>query len=364
MRTGRRGWLRYALVGALLALLLVPSCVPAFDPPSKVSSLRILAVTMDKPYALPGDTVTMRMTAHDGLGDAEGTPRTLQVLWISGCVNPDGDQFFLCFEQLAKAFAPLAMGGLPPPELVKLDELRPEDNGVPDALEFELTLPEDIVSSRPAPQAGPHYGIAYVFFAACAGRLAPTELTSLGGEVPEFPLDCLDDAGNQLGPESFVIGYTQVYAFADERENQNPRLGGIALDDVAIPENLEDGPVVAACSVSEQDRRVGGCAAEDPAAVCQTYELKGLIGNVAEIDADNVDLDGNPLREIVWVSYFTDGGDLAPSLTLVSDATKGYQDGFETEWIPPSEPGVYTLWAVARDQRGGSSVVRRSIRVE
>jgi hypothetical protein len=361
----RRRWLRYLLLLGVLAMLVAPSCTPGFDPPSKVNSLRILAVTIDKPYAVPGDDVTLRMTVHDGLGSDEGNERSLQVLWIAGCYDPEGDQFFLCFESLAETFGPLANGGLPPPDLVQLQTLTPELNGVPDALEFTFNMPEDIVSRRPVPDAGPHYGIAYVFFAACAGTLTPTELTSLGGEVPEFPLECLDDAGTKLGPESFVIGYTQVYAFADERTNVNPMMAAVTLDGVALPDDVNTAPVVEACPVSEQDRRVGGCGSEDPAAVCRTYQVSALISSdVAEIDADEVDLEGNPLQEIVWLSYFVDGGDISPSLSLVSDATKGFQSGFESEWVPPSEPGIYNIWLVTRDQRGGSSILRRQVRVE
>ncbi len=359
-----RNWLRAALLFAVLGMFVAPSCTPGFDPPSKINSLRILAVTIDKPYAVPGDDVTLSLTVHDGLGDDAGNPRDLQILWIAGCFDPEADQFFLCFESLAETFGPLANGGLPPPELVQIQTLTPAMNGEPDALDFTFNMPEDIVSRRPVPAAGPHYGIAYVFFAACAGALSPTEIESLGGEVPEFPLECLDGSGNKLGAESFVVGYTQIYSFADERPNANPVMAGITLDDVAIPENFDDTPVIEACPISAQERKVAGCGQQDPAKLCTTYELKALIGDIAEIDADNVDLDGNPFTEIVWVSYFVDGGDVSPSLALVNDATKGYQDSFQTEWIPPSEPGTYNIWAVARDQRGGSSVVRRSLRVQ
>jgi hypothetical protein len=359
-----KGWLRLLLALGLLSLLFGPSCTPGFDPPSKVSTLRILAVTMDRPYALPGDDVTMRMTVHDGLGDPGVTPRALQVLWIAGCVDPEGDQYFLCFEQLAETFAPLAQGGIPPADVFKLEAVTPEQNGAPDALEFTFTLPDDIVSRRPPPQGSPHYGIAYVFFAACAGQLAPTELVSLGGEVPEFPLQCLDEAGNKLGADSFVIGYTQVYAFADGRENLNPPIDAITIDGAAIPADADDAPVVEACPVSEQARRETGCASDRPVDDCTKYQLGAMIGNHAEVDADNLDVDGNPLREVVWVSYFIDGGDLDPSLTLVSDATKGYLEDFDTEWTPPETPGLYSIWAVVRDQRGGSEVMRRFVRVE
>jgi hypothetical protein len=357
-------WRRLLLFVAALAMVLGPSCTPGFDPPSKVSTLRILAVTMDNPYAQPGEEVTMRMTVHDGLGEPGAAPRALQVLWISGCVDPEGDQYFLCFEQLAETFAPLAQGGLPPPDVFKLEDVPPELNGVPDALEFSFRLPDDIVSRRPPPQGGPHYGIAYVFFAACAGRLAPTELVSLGGEVPEFPLNCLDEAGNELGPESFIIGYTQVYSFADGRENANPPIDAITLDGVALPTDPADAPTVEACPVTEAQRRETACGSDQPVDDCRKYLLGAMIGDHAEIDADNLDVDGNPLREVVWVSYFIDGGDLDPSLALVNDATKGYLEDFDSEWTPPDVPGLYTVWAVVRDQRGGSEVKRGFLRVE
>ena len=89
-----------------------------------------------------------------------------------------------------------------------------------------------------------------------------------------------------------------------------------------------------------------------------------MIGDISELDPGATDIDGNPAREFIWGTYFSDGGDLSPALSLVSDATKGYQADFDTEWIPPAKPGIYSLWAVARDQRGGSSIIRRFVRVE
>ena len=85
---------------------------------------------------------------------------------------------------------------------------------------------------------------------------------------------------------------------------------------------------------------------------------------MAEIDPDSKDVDGNPLRESVWVSYFADFGDMSTSISLVSDATRGFIADQHSDYTPPSEPGLVTIWAVVRDQRGGSSVVRRFLRVE
>jgi len=343
---------------ALTALLLAPSCAPGFDPPSKVNTLRILAVTIDKPYAQPGDEVTFRMTVFDGAG-----PRPVQIVWLAGCFDPQGDQYFLCFQQLADTLAPLATGGMPPADLLKIDFALPVDSGTPDLHEFTVRLPDDSVSRRPAPPTGPHYGIAYIFFAACAGQIAPAPLEAPeGGQVPDFPLQCLDGSGQKLGNDSFVIGYTQVYAFADGRTNQNPPIVDLALDGVSLSADINAPTPVEACPVPEADRRVSSCTG-NPVDECRKYAINAIVDDVAEVDVDAVDPEGNALREVMWVSYYTDGGELAPSLALVSDAVQGYQDDHDSEWTPPNEPGVYSIWAVLRDQRGGSSIVRRFVQV-
>jgi hypothetical protein len=377
MRTGhkhserqRRSWLRMVLCAALLAMMLAPSCTPGFDVPSKVNTLRILAVTADKPYALAGEEITFKMTLYDGFGaqDPEAGPRNVQIIWLGGCFDPEGDQFFLCFPQLANVLAPLAQQqGVPDSEFVKVDIGVASSGGTPDLHEFTLRLPDDIVSQRKAPAAGPHYGIAYIFFAVCAGQLAPAALEAPGGgEVPDFPLECRDSAGNELGSDSFVIGYTQVYAFADERLNDNPPIEQLTIDGIEISDDPAQAPAVELCPVTEDDRRDFSCGADDPTAECTKYKLNAIIGDVAESDPDAVDADGNQLREVVWVSYFAEAGDFDKSLVLVSDAVKGFQGGgeaTETEWIPPDRPGTYNIWAVARDQRGGSTIIRRTVDV-
>ena len=182
---------------------------------------------------------------------------------------------------------------------------------MPDAHEFQFTLPDDIVTSRPPPSQGPRYGIAYVFFAACAGQLAPATTDNPGGgEVGDFPLTCLDAEGNTLGPDSFIIGYTQVYAFEDERQNQNPPLIDVVPQDVEIPaESSGDLVEVQACPVDNETRRTAGCG-EDPTVDCERYVFfprfeQGQL--VAEVEPEDVGPDGERLEEVVWVSYFVDG---------------------------------------------------------
>lgn len=344
--------LRRTLLG--LAALSLFACVAGFDPPSKVDSLRIFSVVADKPYANPGDEVTFTMTYHDGYPPPEEGPRPVQIVWIGGCFNPPGDQYFACYEQLADLFAGLTSGGLPPAEYFAA--------GI-NLTEFKLTLPPDIVSSRPPPDTGPHYGLAYVFFAACAGTIGP--VTDAGGIAGAFPIGCFDPDGRRLGPESFVPGYTQIYSFADGRPNENPENQGISLDDEPLPEDFAEIPTVKRCSVTEDDRRASGCGQQDPTSDCTTYDIEVLVDpSVAEIDPDSTGKDGSMLTESVWVDYYADGGDLVRDIKLVNDAVKGFNDNREVTWIPPSEAGVVNLWAVLHDARGGASVAQRLVRVE
>jgi len=231
---------------------------------------------------------------------------------------------------------------------------------------FTLKLPEDIISRRPPPDYGPHYGIAYVFFAACAGKVQPV-LPDGTGRAPDFPLGCFDDAGNRLGSESFVPGYTQIYAFADGRSNNNPVIQGLTLNGKEIPsaDDFDQIPTVKACPLTDEERRTPRCDREADIADCTSYILEALVDpSVAEIDPDATGETGGQLTETLWVSYFSDAGDIAPGIKLVNDPVSGFNGELAVTFIPPPEPGITTIWAVLRDARGGSHIVTRFIRVE
>lgn len=335
----------YAVAGA--------GCSAGFDPPGKLNTLRILSVEADKPYAQPGETVTFKMNLVDALDPAN--PRPIQIVWIGGCFDPVGDQYFGCYEQLAQTLSLLESGAPPPPGTIAagigLDT-------------FQLPIPEDIVTRRPPPAAGPYAGTSFVFFLACAGNIKPIppEGTSIAGS---FPIGCFDNDGNRLGPESSVTGYTQIFSFDDGRTNANPPITSLEIEDQAVSEDLAQAPHVKACSISAEDRRQAGCAKQDPFELCTTYAVRiDVPDDVAERDPDGLGPNGEPLFEGAWVSYFADGGDFDADTKLVADPTEGYVDKQEVTWVPPSEPGAYDLWAVLRDSRGGSTTIRRTIIVD
>src|SRR5688500_13893185 len=70
---------RHVLAAA--AFTLVQGCGGDFDPPSRVTDLRVLAVRADAPYAAPGQTVHLEALAVD--------PDSRELTWGWGlCINP------------------------------------------------------------------------------------------------------------------------------------------------------------------------------------------------------------------------------------------------------------------------------------
>ena len=355
-RRWRRAPLAVAGIGLLLGPAMASGCQPGFDPPSKVAGLRILAVQADKPYANAGESVTFEMTYTDGLDPAN--PRNVQIAWIGGCFDPPGDLYYGCYAQLGKQLASASSvkpGQPPPPELEGVLGLGPK---------FTTKLPADLVARRPAPDQGSRYGTAFVFFMACAGKLGPAPATS-EGRAGSFPIACFDETGRQLGADSFVPGYTQIYAFEDERTNANPVITGITYDGNELPDDVTQAPTLKACPLTDDERRIQGCSKKQAEQACQTYALRVEVPtDVAEIDPQSKSREGGELREVVWVDYYVDGGELSADVALLSEASTGYNDDHSVTWLPPDAPGVYAVWAVVHDNRGGTSVTRRFVRVE
>jgi len=345
-----------ALVGALVLSVGV-SCDDELAEPSLLETLRIIAVTADTTYPQPGDEVTLRMTYADVLGVE---PRPIEVAWISGCVDPPGGAYYGCFPELVEALSVLAAGGEAGPYRMHREVLDPEWSGAPDAAPFAVTVPADALDS------GQASATAFVFFTVCAGQIQPAVPQPDQGAV-SFPLTCVDADGHELGADSFVPGFAELFVYRDGRTNANPPVEGIMVGSVLTGSNPEVAPTVRLCPEREDE----GCSpAFGPGAnnqaqeACATYRIQAIVPDVAEGLPGETDADGAPLRETVWVSYYADGGEFERNEALVSDSAAGYQGSFESAWTPPSEPGLVTLWAVARDSRGGASVRRALVRVE
>jgi hypothetical protein len=345
----RLSWKQAVAAGAAWALVIGPSCGSDLEQPSEVTSLRILAVTADQPYVEPGEEVTLRMTYHDGLGPS---PRPIQITWIAGCVAPPGFPYFGCYPQLAEQFAALG-GSAPSGPLLQQEVAAPELSGAPDGVSFSAPVPKEL-GGKPGDTAPDTDSlVAYVFFTACAGTVRPEAPDS----EAEFPLGCFDEHGGRVGPDGFVIGFTEIFVFAEDRPNENPGIGNITLDETPLADSPGEAPMVPPCEGANEAEGCGGKPS------CG-HQLEAMVADVAEDDPAGTATAGRPQREVVWVNYYADGGTLETSEELVSDADTGYRESHDTTWTPPETPGLVTIWAVAHDNRGGASVSRRYIRVE
>jgi hypothetical protein len=341
----------FSYLAAALGLSSVVGCGPQFDPGNEIKTLRVLGVKKDKPYAQPGDDVNLQLLWHDPQGRTE-----VQRAFIGGCINPPGDLYYGCFTQLA----PGSEQPAPPP--VGLG-----DN-------FTVTLPPDIISSRPALEPGqPRYGLYIVFFAVCAGRLdlaMDTDPKAMGSTG--LPIRCLDEAGNALGSDDFVVGYSSIYSFEDV-SNQNPSftvdMDGQGRFEVAdqtlvsdcVGEACQNAPAVDVDCDATPERCVEACADDgDPS--CPNIDVKPAIEQIIEKDAVSSNLFGEDVTEQMWVNYYVDRGGIS-QVRLLNDTNSGWNAKYRGQLHAPKDPGPLQVWAVIHDNRGGMEFSRITLGV-
>jgi hypothetical protein len=308
-------------------------CGAELERASEVTGLRVIAVQKDKPYADPGDTIAMKMLYVDG---SEEAGRPIQIGWLAGCVDPPGDLYQGCF---AGAFDPTASAF---------------DQG-DDLTNFSFKIPADIITRRPPPPdpRQPPYGIAVVFFAACAGTLS----FELGGAG--FPIHCLDPEGKPLLSKDFVAGYSTVYSFEGDFPNQNPGVTGFSFNGQDIAEELSC--VGDSCLAPGPDPEalpaeltVPACPEDGDPAACDGVPVSPLVDRMsAELDAVTASAYGRNYQEMLWISYYATGGALKSDTRLLNDATRGWNADYGTEFYAPSKPGPVRIIAAVHDNRGG-----------
>jgi hypothetical protein len=366
------------LAAVLATGAIATGCGNAFVPQSRITSLRVLGVQIDTPYGKPGKKVGLEMLYYDGSPrayDIDGKKRAVQVLWIGGCHNPGADLYYGCYPILAeklRALDPSSVGPgmMPPKELLEIVGL---------GNRFAMTIPEDIISSRPPPQQGNiPYGLSYAFFAVCGGELGPASDPKAG-----FPLGCYDkETKAPLGPDDFVIGYTPIYSY-ETLENHNPVITGSTFQGTASmatpcePCACDFPPCICRQNCAETEvcgpssrlciPKVPHCT-ERKVMDCTTYQFKPTIDpSTAESDETAVAFDdtGNVPQETVWVAYYANQGYMERDISLVNDAQKGWNASHEVKWSPPAGPaGESRIWAIVHDNRGGTSWWMQDVFVE
>lgn len=341
-----------AVLLVVVAALLVFACGGGgFDPQSKVDSVRMFGVRVDKPYAKPGETVNLEVLMTDGRKDK---PRPLKLSWIPlVCLNPPNDLYYLCFLAAAGgsdggiaggprllpvgAAASAADAGAAPagaslaaiPRGIDLSPFLPQGNT------FSFTMPADAVQARPGTAS---YGLAILFNIACAGQVRLADVDPSKGPQ-QVPIQCTDEQGVQLPPSDYVIGISRVYAY-DDRTNTNPVVEKLTYEGQDI--DTTKGITVDRCTAVKR-------------AECPETKFDFRVSDSSWEENPSDVSDGRALREQIWVDLYSDKGDLEVDARLLFDSTKGRPSLTEVKFRAAPDPGQGNLWAVFHDNRGGTS---------
>jgi hypothetical protein len=292
----------------VLALSLA-ACTSDFDPGSRVTSLRVLAVRADLPLAHPGEEVHLDTLWFE--------PQARAITWgWATCTNPDSATVSDCFARAATGT--FAVG--------------PQST-------FAFTVPEDVIDSLPPP-ARPH-ALVGVVTVACPGSILPGTST-FGTDV--YPFRCVDAQGRALGLDEMVVGMRRIWVRNTDR-NANPGIAQVTWDGLAWGEG--DIKEVSSCATTGND--YSACDSSDTHTISVT-----LADGAVESGVDEY---GIPFAEQVVVQYYATEGIFQNDVGVASAPGTG--------WVARADASgqVLTLWMVVRDDRGGVSWATRQVKV-
>lgn len=173
------------------------ACSNDFEPASRLTKLRLLGVSADKPYAHAGDTVKLQALAYDPAG------RSIQWGWAT-CTNPAAATVMGCAASMDEGS--FTLGGT----------------------EHSVALP-----STSKVGLGAMVGVLVV---ACPGQLS----VAPAGEVP---FRC-NDGKRDLDLSEYELGMKRLLLRSSDR-NENPQVDEVVFDGAPWPETLV--PEVSAC---------------------------------------------------------------------------------------------------------------------
>ena len=295
-----------------LAFLLV-ACGADFDPPSRVTGLRVLAVRADEPYAPPASTVHLQALAVDPAG------RALEWGWGT-CVDPDSSDVVDCID-----------GADWPGFTISADSPT-----------HAVAIPADAIDRLPAAaRARASVGVITVV---CPGDLSLVSPPASVRATGALPFVCRDhDTGRVLQQDEYQAGVKRIFVRTSDR-NANPVIANVTWDGQAWPETTV--------------RDVEPCATDgNSLSVCDAvlHEV-GAIAAPSSAES-GVDSFGARFDEQVIVQYYATEGIFADSVRIASDPV--------TKWAAREQSGgrTVTMWMVLRDDRGGVDWTRRTVNV-
>jgi hypothetical protein len=284
-----------------VVLLVAAGCGPSFDPPSYVKGLRVLAVEADPPELAPGEQTTLRLLITDGNDDAtiEWATCTRPTYPGAGFINPD------CTKET------------PEPWLIPLGTERTLRFTMPnvDPLSGQLGLPDGT--------SGFYVPIRAIVRSGTEKIMTFYRLRVLLPIAPQPP------NRNPVLTEMTTIPYTDADA-------------GFAGEPFPL---VEGEPLEVKAGV-----RIALSAAVTPDSIESYTRLAG----------DPRDMKLETVNEVVRFFWFTSAGEYEREIT----GPERPITTLDLSKRPPSAiPAMVDLYLVARDERGGTTWLKRQLHV-
>ena len=308
-------WFRGLLLAGALAQT---ACGSDFDPGSRVTDFRLMAVQADAPFAAPGEQVHVKALYHEPFG------RPVSLTWMT-CRTPADISPLGCLDKIAQDSA---ASGQPPAT----------QEGI-DLAEIDVTIPADALDD--VPDDGIGNAIIGVVTVACPGTLTMITPTSTG----QLPFRCIEAGTNEALPfERFAVSMKRIFLRRSDR-NENPGIDQVTWNG----EPWLDTDVKSVRPCSNDTNTLDDCEGGDRPRVSVA-----LTPGFVESGTDEL---GHEFEEQVIVQYYATEG------TFEFDVRTG--ESPENRWVARKRAAgqLQTLWFVVRDNRGGVSWTTRQVQV-
>ena len=348
------------LLAAIAALLGVcaTSCGQDFDPASRITALRVIAVSADaqwdgksapsgQSWAKPGDTVQLQALWYVPPDDLRG--RT----WVwARCVDPDSTTVIGCMASIALELKHIGGDQAAQEEAFKNGTspfltLPPLDAvGGIDIPHVTVKVPDDALSRLP--EEARRNATVGVLAIVCPGKVV-INLDQLGVRNA-LPLKCLEDGTNRELPlEEWVIGIKRIY-LRDKERNGNPTIARITWDGADWAET--DIKEVSPCDTD--GNRFDRCDGQEQHTVA------------AELTKDSFESGtdtetSTPFTEQLIIEYYATEGIFEHDVRIGANPPTAWVARPAARKLPGSN---VTMWFVAHDNRGGVSWLQRTVHVK
>ena len=315
------------------ATALVAACGGDFDPGSRLTGLRLLAVRatkvtasgkVDGTYARPGDRVSIEALWYDGKKAAPGRAASTWAWTI--CVRPNSGTVLGCFQKIG---ADAARTRTPPPFAIGKEKDSYDFTIPPDAL--------DGVSKEVQPGA-----MVGVVVAICPGTLKLATQVSRN----DLPFSCTYDDGTVVSTDDFILGFKRIFLRSVD-QNQSPILTGVTYDG-KVWEEGEDKAMAVPAGCGADENRFDRCNGDQP-------EIRATLD--PRTFETGVDEFGTVFTEQVIVQYYADEGLFAADVRRAQEPQTKFL--LRQGKVGTDKPGLVHVWIVARDNRGGASWLER-----